>query len=176
MWVCVRSSAGTVVKVLGCVFQKHRKLKYIVDGAVGSHLFGSSWGFGALLKGLTSVVVLKVEESTGHSLPQPTIPDASETQTYNLWVPRLSNHQATTAPNYTCMKYVGHWFSFFFQHFGTHQYTCTGPSSSTHLRGDVVRGPTKGLGGYSIKHVLLAHAKVSNFDMTLHVQHDIIQL
>ncbi len=28
----------------------------------------SSWGFGALLKGLTSVVVLKVEESTGYSL------------------------------------------------------------------------------------------------------------
>ncbi len=29
---------------------------------------GSSWGFGALLKGSTSVVVLKVEESTGYSL------------------------------------------------------------------------------------------------------------
>ncbi len=29
---------------------------------------GSSWGFGVLLKGLTSVVVLKVEESTGYSL------------------------------------------------------------------------------------------------------------
>ncbi len=29
---------------------------------------GSSWGFGALLKGLTSVVVLKVEESAGYSL------------------------------------------------------------------------------------------------------------
>ncbi len=41
-------------------------------GAVGSHIaeglgFGS-WGFGALLKGLTSVVVLKVEESAGYSL------------------------------------------------------------------------------------------------------------
>ncbi len=34
---------------------------------------GSSWGFGALLKG-TSVVVLKVEESAVHSLPPPTIP------------------------------------------------------------------------------------------------------
>ncbi len=29
---------------------------------------GSSWGFGALLKGLTSVAVLKVEESAGYSL------------------------------------------------------------------------------------------------------------
>ncbi len=28
----------------------------------------SSWGFGALLKGLTSVVVLKVEKSAGYSL------------------------------------------------------------------------------------------------------------
>ncbi len=27
---------------------------------------GNSWGFGALLKGLTSVVVLKVEESPGY--------------------------------------------------------------------------------------------------------------
>ncbi len=29
---------------------------------------GSSWGFGVLLKGLTSVMVLKVEESAGYSL------------------------------------------------------------------------------------------------------------
>ncbi len=29
---------------------------------------GSSWGFGALLKHLTSVMVLKVEESAGYSL------------------------------------------------------------------------------------------------------------
>ncbi len=29
---------------------------------------GNSWGFGALLKGLTSVVVLKVEESADYSL------------------------------------------------------------------------------------------------------------
>ncbi len=29
---------------------------------------GSSWGFGVLLKGLTSVVVLKVEETAGYSL------------------------------------------------------------------------------------------------------------
>ncbi len=35
---------------------------------------GSSWGYGALLKGLTSVVVLRVEESIGHSLPPLTIP------------------------------------------------------------------------------------------------------
>ncbi len=35
---------------------------------------GSSWGFGALLKGLTTVMVLKVEESAGYSLPPLTIP------------------------------------------------------------------------------------------------------
>ncbi len=40
---------------------------------------GSSWGFGALLKGLTSVVVLRVEESAGYSLPPPTIPSGPET-------------------------------------------------------------------------------------------------
>ncbi len=41
---------------------------------------GSSWGFGA------SVVVLKVEESAGHSLPPPTIPAGPETRTCDLWV------------------------------------------------------------------------------------------
>ncbi len=43
-----------------------------------------SWGFGALLKGLTSVVVLKVEEIAGYSLPPPTIPAGPETQTHDL--------------------------------------------------------------------------------------------
>ncbi len=51
--------------------------------AVGSHL---CCGFGALLKGLTSVVVLKVEESAVHSLPPPTIPARPETRTRNLWI------------------------------------------------------------------------------------------
>ncbi len=41
---------------------------------------GSSWGFGALLKG-TSVVVLKVEDSAVYSLPPPTIPAGPETRT-----------------------------------------------------------------------------------------------
>uniref|UniRef100_A0A671LF72 Uncharacterized protein n=1 Tax=Sinocyclocheilus anshuiensis TaxID=1608454 RepID=A0A671LF72_9TELE len=45
---------------------------------------GSSWRFGALIKG-TSVVVLKVEKSAVHSLPPPTIPAGPETQTRNLW-------------------------------------------------------------------------------------------
>ncbi len=57
-------------------------------GAVGSHLMrhpGSSWGFGALLKG-TSVVVLKVEESTVDSFPPPTIPAVPGTRTRSLWV------------------------------------------------------------------------------------------
>ena len=78
--------------------------------------------------------------------------------------------------NYTHMKYVGHWLFSLIQYFATHQQTCTGPFRSTYLRGDVVRGPTEGLGGDSIKHVLLAHPKVGNFDMTLCVQHDVIQL
>ncbi|MCJ8740883.1 hypothetical protein PDJAM_G00064250, partial [Pangasius djambal] len=52
---------------------------------------GSSWGFGALPKGLTSVVVLRQEESAGHSLPPPTIPAGPETQTHNLQVHLQSN-------------------------------------------------------------------------------------
>ncbi len=48
---------------------------------------GSSWEFGALLKGLTSVVVLTVE-STGHSLPPLTIPAGPETRTRDLCVSR----------------------------------------------------------------------------------------
>ncbi len=50
-----------------------------------SHLFlwraGICWGIGALLNGLTSIIVLRVEESTGHSLPPPTIPASTETRT-----------------------------------------------------------------------------------------------
>uniref|UniRef100_A0A671MR58 Protein FAM83A-like n=1 Tax=Sinocyclocheilus anshuiensis TaxID=1608454 RepID=A0A671MR58_9TELE len=48
---------------------------------------GSSWGFGALLKG-TSVVVLKVGESAVHSLPPPTIPAGTrfEPATFGLRV------------------------------------------------------------------------------------------
>ncbi len=55
---------------------------------IGRHFSRSevTWpGFGALLKGLTSVVVLKVE-SAGYSLPPPTIPAAPETQTRDLQV------------------------------------------------------------------------------------------
>ncbi len=47
---------------------------------------GSSWGYGALLKGLTSVVVFRVEKSGGHSLPPPTIPAGPETWTRDLRV------------------------------------------------------------------------------------------
>ncbi len=63
---------------------------------------GSSWGFGALLKG-TSVVVLKVEESTVDSFPPPTIPAVPGTRTRSLWVtsptltirPRLPQNMAS---------------------------------------------------------------------------------
>ncbi len=52
---------------------------------------GSSWGFGALLKG-TSVVVLKMEESARHSLPPPTIPAGPRLEQANIRLRvRLSN-------------------------------------------------------------------------------------
>ncbi len=47
---------------------------------------GNSWGFSALFKGLTSVVVFRVEESTGYSLPPQTIPAGLETRTRDLQV------------------------------------------------------------------------------------------
>ncbi len=45
---------------------------------------GSSWGFGALLKGLTSVVVLKVERTLVIHSPPSTIPAGAEIRTHNL--------------------------------------------------------------------------------------------
>ncbi len=47
---------------------------------------GSSWGFGAFLKGPTSVVGLKVEESAGYSLQPPTIPAGPDIRTRDLRV------------------------------------------------------------------------------------------
>ncbi len=47
---------------------------------------GSSWGSGALLKGLTSVMVLKVERVLVIHSPPPTIPAGPETRTHNLQV------------------------------------------------------------------------------------------
>ncbi len=54
---------------------------------------GSSWGFGALLKGLTSVVVVRVEESAGYSLRhRKFLPDQRlEPTTFGLQV-QLSIH------------------------------------------------------------------------------------
>ncbi len=53
---------------------------------------GSSWGFGALLKGLTSVVVLKVERALDiHSPHQQSLPDLRlEPTTFGLQVDSLS--------------------------------------------------------------------------------------
>lgn len=45
-----------------------------------------------------------------------------------------------------------------------------------YLRSDVVGCSTEGLGGDAIVHVLFAHAKVCNLDVTLTVQHHIVQL
>ncbi len=47
---------------------------------------GSSWGIGALLKGLTSVMVLKVERALVIHSPPPTIPAGPGNRTCNLWV------------------------------------------------------------------------------------------
>ncbi len=47
---------------------------------------GSSWGYGPLLKGLTSVVVLRVERALDIHSPPPTIPAGPETRTSDLWV------------------------------------------------------------------------------------------
>ncbi len=47
---------------------------------------GRSWGFSALLKGLTSAVVLKVEKSAGHSFPPPIQSLKLEPATFGLQV------------------------------------------------------------------------------------------
>ncbi len=46
---------------------------------------GSSWGFGALLKGLKGRGI-EGGESAGYSLPPPTIPAGPETRTHDLQV------------------------------------------------------------------------------------------
>ncbi len=50
---------------------------------------GSSWGFGALLKD-TSVVVLKEERERWLFTPPPTIPAGPEIRTHNLWITSLT--------------------------------------------------------------------------------------
>ncbi len=59
---------------------------------------GSSWGFGALLK-VTSVMVLKMEESAVNSLPHLEFLPVPRLKpmTFGLRV-QLSNHKATTSP------------------------------------------------------------------------------
>ena len=46
----------------------------------------------------------------------------------------------------------------------------------THLGGDVVRGPAEGGGPSVLHHVLLAHPKVSDLDVSLGVQQYVVQL
>ena len=55
---------------------------------------------------------------------------------------------------------------------------CINPSEScpSHLRCDVVRGAAEGACGHAIIHVLLTHAEVSDFDVALGVQHDVVEL
>ncbi len=68
---------------------------------------GSSWGIGALLKGLTSVVVLKVERALViHSPHRQFLPDLGiEPATFGLQV-QLSNHKATAAQIDRSLRYV----------------------------------------------------------------------
>ncbi len=61
---------------------------------------GNSWGFGALLNGLTSVVVLLVDESAVHSLPPPTIVAGPETPTHDLRV---------TSPTQSIRSQLSNW-------------------------------------------------------------------
>lgn len=44
------------------------------------------------------------------------------------------------------------------------------------LGGDVVRRPTEGGGGDTVKDSLLAHSKVGQLTVTLRVQQDVVQL
>lgn len=55
----------------------------------------------------------------------------------------------------------------------TIHHTCPGHS---HLRCDVVWGATEGACGPAFVHVLLAHAKVSDLDVALGVQHHVVEL
>lgn len=50
------------------------------------------------------------------------------------------------------------------------------PVPHTYLRGNIVRSPTESACLCISKHVLLAHPKVSNLDVPLVVQEDIVQL
>lgn len=50
------------------------------------------------------------------------------------------------------------------------------PVPHTYLRGNIVRSPTESACLCISKHVLLAHPKVSNFDVPLIVQEDVVQL
>ena len=47
--------------------------------------------------------------------------------------------------------------------------------ASAHLRGDVVWGATEGLGCHPIPDVLLTHAKISDLDVALGIQHHIVK-
>lgn len=49
-------------------------------------------------------------------------------------------------------------------------------TSPSHLRCDVVWGAAEGACAHAFIHVLLTHAKVSNFDVALRVQHHVVEL
>lgn len=45
-----------------------------------------------------------------------------------------------------------------------------------YLRSDVVRCPAEGLGGDSVAHIFFTHAEIRNLDVSLAVQHHVVQL
>lgn len=46
----------------------------------------------------------------------------------------------------------------------------------SYLRGDVIWSPTEGPGRDPVHHVLLAHPKVGDLDVSFRIQHDVIEL
>jgi hypothetical protein len=46
----------------------------------------------------------------------------------------------------------------------------------SHLRGQILRGPAEGLGGVAPLDVLLAEPKISNLDMAVLIQQQVLQL
>lgn len=61
-------------------------------------------------------------------------------------------------------------------HLGTPESALSEGQSEDYLWGYVVWGPAEGAGGGPWKDVLLTHAKVSDFNVALGIQHDVVQL
>ncbi len=72
---------------------------------IGSHIAaapGEQSGFGALLKGLTSVVVLKVEESAGYSLQNQNVLDNWDRLSFGGIKKRVNFYHCRVVVSTTC--------------------------------------------------------------------------